>query len=359
LAAGPLGLVAWRRLLCQTEPMRTTGLVVDSRFRRHVTGPHHPESVQRLAAIDGLLDDPPYRELPRIPARPADDGELRRVHSRSHVDLVAASAERDHTQFDADTPASAGSFEAAKLAAGGSIELADAIWKGVVDNGFAAVRPPGHHAEADRPMGFCLFNNVAIVARHLLAARGLERVLILDWDVHHGNGTQFSFYDEAAVLYVSLHQYPFYPGTGASGEIGRGNGAGYTVNLPMPSGAGDRDYLAAFRDVVVPIARGFDPQFVLISAGFDAHRDDPLASIELHTEAFADFTDAMVGVADDCCDGKVMALLEGGYNLEALRASVAAMLGRLGEPRSFDDRGAELHPWSRRTIEAVAPYWKI
>lgn len=298
-----------------------------------------------------------FGDFEKISPRLATDEELRRVHAHDHVAGVAASAGRRHTQFDADTPASSGSFEAARLAAGGAIAAADAILAGEIDNGFAALRPPGHHAEADHPMGFCLFNNVAVVARHLIQVRGLSRILILDWDVHHGNGTQNSFYDSSEVLYVSTHQYPFYPGTGAPNEVGRGPAAGFNLNVPMQAGMGDADYLAAFRDLILPVAQRFAPQFVLVSAGFDAHRDDPLASMSLSTNAFAAMTDALTGLADESADGHLLLLLEGGYDLAALAASVTASVSRLREPLPFDPGHGELPPWARLSREAVSPYW--
>jgi acetoin utilization deacetylase AcuC-like enzyme len=208
-------------------------------------------------------------------------------------------------------------------------------------------------------MGFCLFNNVAIVARHLQAARNRRRILVVDWDVHHGNGTQHSFYDDPDVMYVSLHQFPFYPGTGNFDEIGTGGGAGYTVNLPMRAGWGPDEYAAAFRDVVVPVALRFDPDFVLVSAGFDAHRDDPLAMMSLDAGAFASMTDALVGVADQCCAGNLALLLEGGYSLAALSESVDAVLARLAQPHPFAPGDAPLSAWGEATRRVLAPYWKI
>ena len=311
-----------------------------------------------MAVLCELFEGDEYAHFARVEARVATQEELRRVHGHAHVAAVARSAERPHTQFDADTPASAGSFEAARLAAGGAIEIADAIARGDLDNGFAALRPPGHHAEADRPMGFCLFNNVALVARHLIDVRGLERVLIVDWDVHHGNGTQHSFYDSPNVLYASTHQYPFYPGTGRPEEIGSGSGAGYTLNIPMPAGAGDSEFAAAFRDLLMPVASEFAPQFVLVSAGFDAHRSDPLASLALTTKAFAEMTDALAGVADASANGKLLLLLEGGYDLAALTDSVATSVAHLREPEPVAESGGEMTPWTRVSREALAPYWE-
>jgi len=309
--------------------------------------------------LEELFATEAFRSLPRIAPRLAEEAEIERVHDRMHVRAIAASEGRACTRYDPDTAASARSFEAAKLAAGASIDLADAILDGAVNNGFAALRPPGHHAERDRPMGFCLFNNVAIAARHLCVERGLERVLVLDWDVHHGNGTQHTFYGDPSVMYVSLHQYPFYPGTGSADEIGAGDGVGFTVNVPMPAGCGDATYRAAFRDLILPIARSFDPQFVLVSAGFDAHRDDPLASMALSAEAFGDMTDALVALADECCDGRIMCLLEGGYSLEALRDSVKLVLEHLASPGEFAAEDGELTPWGRVARELLAAYWKI
>jgi acetoin utilization deacetylase AcuC-like enzyme len=339
--------------------MRTTGLVSDSRFRQHDPGPGHPERPERLLVLEELFASDRFRDLPRIDARAALEDEVERVHTAELLEAVADSAGRPYTSFDGDTTASAGSFEAACLAAGAAIELADAVHDRQVDSGFAALRPPGHHAERDRAMGFCLFNNVAIVARHLQARRGVERVLILDWDVHHGNGTQHSFYSDPAIMYVSLHQYPFYPGTGAADECGVGSGAGRTVNVPMPSGCSDPEYYAALRDVILPVAREFDPQFVLVSAGFDAHEIDPLASMCLSTDAYTGMTHAMTSLADECADGRLLMLLEGGYSLEALRDSVAVVLDALAEPKAFAPSEGELTPWGAATRRAMSSYWKI
>ena len=338
--------------------MRTTGLVSDPRFQRHDPGAGHPERPDRLRALDKLFELSPYRELSRIAARAATEEEIERVHTHDLMQAVSASAGRPLTRFDADTVACSDSFEAARLAAGATIELVEAVLNGRVDNGFAALRPPGHHAEHDRAMGFCLFNNVAVAARHLRAKRGLERVLIFDWDVHHGNGTQHSFYADSSVLYASLHQYPFYPGTGSVDEIGTGVGAGFTVNMPMQAGWGMDPYAAALRECFLPIARAFSPQFVLVSAGFDAHRDDPLASMQLDASAFAEMTNALVGLADECCEGRIILLLEGGYSLEALTSSVRTVLDRLAEPAQFAEDVGELTAWGHAARQALAPYWK-
>jgi acetoin utilization deacetylase AcuC-like enzyme len=339
--------------------MRRTGLVVDPRFRLHNPGAHHPERPDRVRVLEELFERAEYAELPRIAAREAREDEIARIHEHELLRSVAASAGKPVTHFDADTSASAGSFEAALLAAGAAMELVDAVCDGAVHNGFAALRPPGHHAERARAMGFCFFNNIAVVARHLQERRERRRILILDWDVHHGNGTQHAFWDDPSVMYVSLHQFPFYPGTGDVDEIGTGGGAGYTVNLPMRAGWGAAEYGAAFRDVIVPVALRFRPDFVLVSAGFDAHRDDPLASMSLDGPAFASMTDAIARIADECCNGNLAMLLEGGYSLDALRESVAAVIEHLRSPGSFKDERAELTSWGEASREVLRRYWDI
>jgi acetoin utilization deacetylase AcuC-like enzyme len=224
---------------------------------------------------------------------------------------------------------SSGSLTAAYLAAGGTLAAVDAIMKRQVDHVFCAVRPPGHHAEAGRAMGFCLFNNVAIAARYMQKNHGLTRVLIVDWDVHHGNGTQHSFEDDPSVLYFSTHQYPHYPGTGRATEQGRGAGQGFTINVPMEAGEGDDEYRAVFHKSLVPAADDFKPEFVIISAGFDAHKDDPLASMGLTESGYADLTDIVAGIAKRHANGRILSSLEGGYNLTALAASVEVHISRL------------------------------
>jgi acetoin utilization deacetylase AcuC-like enzyme len=228
-----------------------------------------------------------------------------------------------------DTAICPASFEAALYAAGAGAALSSAVLEGKARNGLALVRPPGHHAERSVAMGFCLFNNVAITAKHLLARPDIERVLIVDWDVHHGNGTQNSFERDPSVFYFSIHQWPHYPGTGAAAERGRGPGEGTTLNVPAPAGWGDDEYLRAFREVLAPAALDFDPQFVLVSAGFDAHRADPLAEMRVTEEGYRGMTRLVMEIADECCDGRVVSLLEGGYDPQALPRSVAAHLETL------------------------------
>jgi acetoin utilization deacetylase AcuC-like enzyme len=310
--------------------MLNTAFVCDPRYANHEVPPGHPEKPERIEALASLVRRYRREGLAAVAPRAATFDEIAAVHDRRYADRVRATAGKPITVFDGDTVAYSESYETALLAAGGVLELVDRVMAGKADNGFAMVRPPGHHAEADRAMGFCFFNNVAIGARHLVREHGLERILIVDWDVHHGNGTQRSFYADKQVLYVSLHQYPHYPGTGAVNEAGVADGVGYTVNIPFPGGYGDDEYAAAFRRVIEPIGRQFAPQFVLISAGFDAHRSDPLSQMRLSTEGFAAMTRSLLDIARFSAGGKCVAVLEGGYDLAALTESVAAVLDALG-----------------------------
>jgi acetoin utilization deacetylase AcuC-like enzyme len=338
-----------------------TGIVTDQSFLAHETGSGHPERADRLRAIGRWLDANPAPARVPLEARDATLQELVRVHSPQHVEAVEVSAHFPRYAFDADTPVSPGSYAAARRAAGAVLTLVDEVMKGGIDNGFAFVRPPGHHAERDRAMGFCLFNNVAVAAAHLREAHGLERVLVVDWDVHHGNGTQHAFYADPRVLFVSSHQYPFYPGTGAAREVGAGEGEGFTLNLPFPAGYGDAQYVQAFVDVVEPVARRFLPQFVLVSAGFDAHRRDPLAGMDVTEGGFAQLARLLLQVARDICGNRLVAVLEGGYDPEALTRSVAAVLremsgGGLGEavtPPAGESADVRL------PLEIARHYWRI
>ncbi len=300
-------------------------LVDDLRYRDHRTPAGHPERPERLAATAKAIDPRRARLTPLLP-RPAGDEELLRVHTPAHLERIAATAQHAPVALDPDTFASAASHEIARLAAGAAIDLALAVARGDADAGFAAVRPPGHHAEAERAMGFCLFNSIAIAARALQVQAGLERVLVIDWDVHHGNGTQRCFERDPSVLYFSTHQFPFYPGTGDWIETGVGAGAGTTVNVPMPAGCGDAEYIGAFQRVLVPVVRSYRPEMLLVSCGFDAHTDDPLASMEVSDEGFAELARITRALADEVCGGKVVAMLEGGYGERGLQAGTAAVL---------------------------------
>lgn len=310
----------------------TTGFHYDPLYLEHRPGAGHPERPERLmASIEHLRAQPWFEQLRLIDgAAPADRTTIHRVHSPRYVARAETACLEGHSYLDVpDVGISDRSFEAAMFAAGSAVTLADAIANGAVDNAFALSRPPGHHAENALALGFCLFNNVAIAARHLQAEHGLDKVLILDWDVHHGNGTQHTFEDDPSVMYVSLHQYPYYPGTGAASETGEGRGAGATVNCPMPAGATDIDYERAFMERVLPAVDRFAPEAIILSAGFDAHVDDPLAEVSLSTGFYGWMTMRMLEVAERHAGGRILSVLEGGYSLEALPLCVAEHLAVL------------------------------
>jgi acetoin utilization deacetylase AcuC-like enzyme len=304
--------------------MGKTGLVYHPVYLEHDMGAGHPESPNRLRVIMQQLEQSgTMARLTRIEPRKAEDEWITQAHTSSYVaSLNRQTPTSGRVWLDPDTSMSPGSLNAAYLAAGGALAAVDAIMARQVDHVFCAVRPPGHHAEAGRAMGFCLFNNVAIAARYLQKKHGLRRVLIVDWDVHHGNGTQHSFEDDPSVLFFSTHQYPHYPGTGRASERGKGEGEGFTINVPMEAGEGDEEYRAVFLKSLVPAADDFKPEFVIISAGFDAHRDDPLANMDLSENGYADLTDIVAGIAKRHAKGRILSALEGGYNLTALAASV-------------------------------------
>jgi acetoin utilization deacetylase AcuC-like enzyme len=298
----------------------------DPIFLEHDTGVGHPERPDRLRAIektlraDGLWDRLEHRS-PRSAAADA----ITLVHPVAHVERIRAMSEQGGGRIDADTIVSARSFEAAALAVGAGIDACDAVMRGESLTAFCAVRPPGHHAESGRAMGFCLFNTIAIAARHAAREHGLERVAIIDWDVHHGNGTQEIFESDSSVLYASIHQHPLYPGTGMANETGVGEGKGFTLNIPLPSGSDD----ATYRDAFATIARRLDefrPELLLISAGFDAHERDPLASMKVTTQGFRWMMEWALERAAEHCDGRLVAMLEGGYDLVGLSESVATCI---------------------------------
>jgi acetoin utilization deacetylase AcuC-like enzyme len=311
----------------------TTGLVYHPIFLEHDTGQMHPECPQRLRAVLTRLDREGLRqELTAIAPRDAENVWLQQIHSANHLrevrDGVAMAAGR-LAWLDRDTAVCAASGEAALKAAGGVMAAVDRVMAGEVDNAFCLVRPPGHHAEPERVMGFCLYNSVAIAARYIQRHHGLNKVLIVDWDVHHGNGTQAAFWRDPSVFYYSIHQFPFYPGSGGPMEVGAGEGEGATLNSPMDAGCGDSDYLHELEKVLLPAAQAFGPDFVLISAGFDAHQADPLGSMRVTDAGFAAMTVMVRGIAAALCGGRLVSVLEGGYDLDALAASVSAHLREL------------------------------
>ena len=311
--------------------MGKTGLVYHPVYLEHDMGVGHPESPNRLRAIMQQLErSGTAARLTNIEPRKAEDEWITQIHSSSYVAaLKKHQPAQGKVALDPDTSMSPGSLTAAYLAAGGALAAVDAIMSGGVEHAFCAVRPPGHHAETARAMGFCLFNNVAIAARYAQKQHGLTRVLIVDWDVHHGNGTQHSFEQDPSILFFSTHQYPYYPGTGRATERGTGAGEGFTINVPMEAGDGNDEYHAVFLNVLLPAAEAFKPEFVIISAGFDAHRDDPLAGMGLTEAGYTDLTGLVAGIAKRHARGRVLSALEGGYNLTALSASVDAHLQAL------------------------------
>jgi acetoin utilization deacetylase AcuC-like enzyme len=285
----------------------------------------HPESPERLTQILRVLKETGV--LPRLTALEpvaATDTQIGAVHTPQHIERVKQLVARGGGHFDADTYANPRSLDAANLAAGALVRAVDAVIAGEIDNAFALVRPPGHHATRARAMGFCLFNNVAIAAQHALDAHKLERVLIIDYDVHHGNGTQEIFYNTSRVLYFSTHQYPHYPGTGDWRETGEGDGAGFTVNVPLPPRVGDEGYLHVFDGLLFPLAERYRPQFVLVSVGYDAHWSDPLAFENLSIAGYAALARRAIEIAREMCGGRIVFTLEGGYDLDALGYGAAA-----------------------------------
>jgi acetoin utilization deacetylase AcuC-like enzyme len=294
---------------------------------RHDTGPH-PECAARIVAIEERLERDGWYGFERREAPRVDRDLLERCHDPGYVAALELMCAGGGGRIDADTVASAGSWEAALRSAGGAVAAADALVRGEVAFAFAAGRPPGHHATHSRAMGFCLFNNVALAALHAQSVHGVERVLILDWDVHHGNGTNDLFCDTDAVLYASIHESPLYPGSGPAGDRGSGAGEGYTINLPVPAGSGDEAFLRLVAERVVPAARDYAPQLILISAGYDAHAHDPLANCTMTAAGYARMTEAMRRLAGEL-GAPLGVVLEGGYALDALADSVAATLGAL------------------------------
>lgn len=316
------------------------GLVYDPIYLEHDTG-NHVENSQRLVAMMSHLEETGIKEkLTLLSPRPATVEELEMVHSPEYISYIEGNAERGGGWLDPDTVMCPKSYEVALYAAGGVITAVEAVMKGKVDTAFALVRPPGHHATRSRAMGFCIFNNVAVAAKFAMANFNLNRVLIADFDVHHGNGTQEAFYADPDVLYFSTHQYPFYPGTGDVGETGTGEAKGSTVNFPMSAGWDDEEYLSAFSRVLVPAARRFEPQLILVSAGFDPHWADRLAMMEVTITGFAQMVKVLKELATELCQGRLVFTLEGGYNLQVAASSAKATFDMLlDSPEVVDPLG--------------------
>ena len=351
--------------------MRKTAILKNELFLEHIPDFNHVESPQRLRVIYEQLEQPPFKNLFLFPGfEPASVDVLELNHTKEHVMRIAGTAGKVFSSLDPDTQASAKSYDAACLAAGAVIGGLEAIVNGRADNGFALVRPPGHHAETDRAMGFSLCNNVAIGACYGLKNLGLERIAIIDWDLHHGNGTQNSFYTSDEVLYISTHAYPYYPGSGSLHEVGAGAGEGYTVNVPLSGGQDDRAFAAIFREIVVPVTRQFKPDFIIVSAGFDTYFGDPLGTMAVTEEGFAAMTKQIVDLAEEICSGRLLIALEGGYNLRGLRDGVLAVLGELSGnsqcPGKVDDAQLQTIIESDRDVPVIEKvrdiakrYWNL
>jgi acetoin utilization deacetylase AcuC-like enzyme len=338
-------------------------LVHSDRFAEHRPPPGHPERVERAEVMHAVAAA--WKQRGRIVYAPrnATREELARVHSNAHLAAIDNTAGRA-VSLDPDTYTSPESRDVALVAAGAAIGAVDTIVQDRATRVMALVRPPGHHAERDRAMGFCLYNNIAAAAAHAVAL-GMERIVIVDYDVHHGNGTQWIFYEDPRVLYISTHQYPFYPGTGAAEDVGRGKGAGFTFNVPLEAGATNGDYEDVFKALVVPVIDQFRPELVMISAGYDAHERDPLARMRLTTAGYAVLTKALCDAADRHCHGRIVAITEGGYDLTALKAcleSTVALLDGAPVPQPSDPP----RPSTQRSRTAIAQvrsaqgkYWKL
>ena len=347
--------------------MAKTGVVKHPLYLEHKTGIMHPENPYRLESIYTMLESRDFGgSLVEIPPRFARLEELLLVHDPKYVDRVLDSAEKAQVRFDPDTVTSPKTYKAAWMAAGGVMEAIREVLSGGVRNAFALIRPPGHHALRDRAMGFCIFNNLAIGAKYALSCHGLDRVMIVDWDLHHGNGIQDIFYRDRRVLYASLHRYPYYPWTGAVEEVGEGDGKGFNVNIPLEMGCSDADYANIFRHILFPIARRYEPAIILVAAGFDIHHGDPLRSMSVTEAGFARMTELLMEMAAGLCKERLVLALEGGYNSEALRDSVGTVLWEMAgrsvinreEIRQVEDaRLGNIAGTIQRVKEIQRPYW--
>jgi acetoin utilization deacetylase AcuC-like enzyme len=342
----------------------TTGIVKDWRYLNHDMGPAHPESPARIRAVNEMVEkESRLAAWPVIEPRPATEAEIELIHTKPYFDLVRRTGGKERVVLDPDTSTSPRSFETALLAAGGLLKAAEMIMDGTLDNAFALVRPPGHHAEADQARGFCIFNNVAIAAERLVRDYGLRRILVVDWDLHHGNGTQHSFEERDDVLYFSTHQYPHYPGTGHWSEVGRGKGEGFTVNVPLAPGKTEADFLAIFDRLLAPIARAYKPQFVFVSAGFDIFAGDPLGGMEVSVQGFGALAAWLLGLARETSGGRLLGALEGGYHLAGLKSGVREVLLALSGQRPSSSQKTAVSMSTERELAPVfaaqKKYWPI
>lgn len=339
------------------------GIILDDVFTRHVAPSGHPECPDRIGAILGTMTQwDQFHRLVRIAPTPAQEEWILGVHTKEHFQRIKWTAGQSFSQLDADTCTGPDSFEIALLAAGSAVCLIDQITQKRINTGFALIRPPGHHAESGRAMGFCLFNNIAVAAEWAIRSGLVEKVAVVDFDVHHGNGTQEIFYSRSDLLYLSTHQYPFYPGTGDFSEIGAGPGQGFTINFPLRAGTGNHFYCALFSDFILPIVRQFAPQLILVSAGYDAHQNDPLAGMNLSVEGFSELVNLLNGLAREICQGRIFYLLEGGYDLTALSDAVLSSIATSVEPKTFsieEQQAEEYAIYREKARSAFLPYWKL
>jgi acetoin utilization deacetylase AcuC-like enzyme len=344
--------------------MYKTGVVRDPLFVEHNMGPNHPESPKRLIDIYQMLDaDDMAGKFTAIPLRQATREEICWIHNESYYDKIL-STQGQAVQLDLDTSTSPKSVDAALTAVGGCLNAVDAVMTGEVDNAYCLVRPPGHHAEAHSSKGFCIFNNIAIAAEHAFHKHGCKKIAVVDWDLHHGNGTQNSFWGDGRLLYCSTHQYPFFPGSGSFDEIGWKEGEGFTVNIPLSGGCDDGDYVALYERLIRPICTEFNPDLLLISSGYDISIKDPLGSMKVTTEGFDGILDQLMKVAESCCAGKFLVFLEGGYNVEAETAGVKKNL-ELMRLRADQRKAGAFTPGQPSAIDPIvkhlskifAPYW--
>ncbi len=334
-----------------------TAVIKDPRFLDHVTRYGHPECPQRLENIYAALEQEDVKHLYQSAGpREASVEEIMLNHAESYIQTIKNTAGRDFVTLDPDTNTSAGSWQASVLAAGAVLKGLEMILDRKAANCAALVRPPGHHAERARAMGFCLFNNIAIGARYLMEKRGIKRILVVDWDIHHGNGTQNAFYDTPEVLYFSTHQYPYFPGTGAAKEVGMGSGEGYTVNVPLHGGQGTGDYLYLFSRILQPIAEEYKPEFILVSAGYDIYERDPLGTMDVSAQGFGDLTAFMKSLADRLCGGRLLLSLEGGYHLQGIADSVTHTVHALAGDRQLC---SDIRPHADGTARILSQSQKI
>ena len=341
--------------------MAKTAVVVDAEYLKHFPGEDHPERPDRIRVLLELAGGLSSQKFHLLPPKAANRADVEHTHGADHVRLVESTSGVNRYALDGDTITCRDSFGVGLLAVGGFLNLLDSIAAKESRNGFALVRPPGHHALRNRAMGFCLFNTMAIGAEYLKRNYGVKKILIMDWDVHHGNGTQDAFYDDPSVLFISTHQFPFYPGSGAVNEVGVNAGEGYTINIPLPAGCADAEYLQVFEEIVGPAVEKFQPEWILVSAGFDPHRRDPLGGMGVTEAGFGAMAHKLLGLAERFANGRIAFLLEGGYDLAGLRDSVAAVLEALGDQhdgqrQAMDLTQSRIQPLLRRIRQVHEKY---